>query len=167
MPFDSIIQPELLPVSATLRLRRYDASRAEDLQRALDWYGDEELVRLVDGPDAKPYTDVRGMYAYLDRKGEEYWIEELVDGEFVPIGDVTLCRDDLPIVIGPKEKWGRHIGRQVVQTLVERARALGLDHLGVEEIYDYNLRSQRMFESLGFQVVEKTEQGKRYRLELP
>ena len=57
MPFDSIIQPELLPVSATLRLRRYDASRAEDLQRALDWYGDEELVRLVDGPDAKPCTD--------------------------------------------------------------------------------------------------------------
>ena len=64
------------------------------------------------------------------------------------------------------EKRGQGRGRQVVQTLIHRAEALGFDHLGVEEIYHYNVRSKRMFESLGFQVVEQTDAGCRYRLDL-
>ena len=166
MPFENIPQPDLLSVSPTLRLRRWRPEDKADMERALQWYQDPELVYFVDGPDAKPYSSVAKMYEYLDQKGEEYWIEELEKGEFVPIGDVTLCRDDLPIVLGPKEKRGQGRGRQVVQTLIHRAEALGFDHLGVEEIYHYNVRSKRMFESLGFQVVEQTDAGCRYRLDL-
>lgn len=45
MPIENIEQPELLPVTDALRLRRYDGSHAF----ALSWYQDEETVWLADG----------------------------------------------------------------------------------------------------------------------
>ncbi len=42
------------------------------------------------------------MYEYLNSKGELYFIEIRENEDFVPIGDVTLWEDDMPIVIGDK-----------------------------------------------------------------
>jgi len=38
--------------------------------------------------------------------------------------------------------------------------------LYVQEIYDYNTASKKMFESVGFYAIEKTEKGHRYALDL-
>lgn len=164
MPIPGIPQPEQLPLSPALRLRRYDGPA----DRALAWYQDEETVWLVDGV-RRPYDRDRleQMYAWLDRHGELYWIEQAgPDGVFRPIGDVTFSRQDLPIVIGERSARGKGIGRQVVAALIDRGRQLGYPFLLVNEIYDWNPASRRLFEGLGFRACEKTEKGSRYRLDL-
>ncbi len=164
MPIEGIVQPEILPVSPALRLRKYDGKH----DFALPWYQDRELVRLVDGPDAAPYDGEKlaRMYSYLDGHGELYWIEGKSGPGFTPIGDVTLCREDLPIVIGPGACRGKGVGKAVVSALIRRARSLCWDHMAVREIYSYNTASQRLFLSCGFREAEKTELGSGYRLEL-
>lgn len=163
MPMEAIAQPELLPVSDRLRLRKYDGQA----DFALAWYQDEETLVLVDGK-AIPYDTARlyRMYSYLNQTGELYFIEQRQADGFVPVGDVTLCRDDLPIVIGERGARGQGIGRQVIGALVQRARSLGFSKLWVREIYFANLASQRMFESVGFVRCATTADGYRYQMDL-
>lgn len=163
MPIPGIEQPKLLEIDNKLRLRKYDGS----CDFALSWYQDEELVYLVDGV-REPYTmeQLKRMYTYLDAHGELYWIEVMDNNRYIPIGDVTFWQEDMPIVIGDKAYHGKHIGRKVLKALVERGHLLGYDTLYVREIYDYNIASQKCFESVGFQPCEKTEKGSRYRLNI-
>lgn len=161
MPIPGIAQPDLLEIEYGLRLRRFDGQFAF----ALPWYQDEETVLLVDGKQTH-YTEeaLAQMYAYLDARGELYFIEVLIDGGYHPVGDVTFWREDMPIVIGDRRFRGKGIGGKVVAALIARGRTLGYDRLGVAEIYDCNAPSRRCFESAGFRACEKTAQGSRYEL---
>lgn len=163
MAIQGIEQPESIQVDDNLRLRKYDGIH----DFALVWYQDEETVWLVDG-NRNPYTMERlgGMYRYLNNAGELYFIEVRENGTYKPIGDVTFWQEDMPIVIGEREYRGKGIGRKIVSVLVERGRAMGYDKLFVGEIYDFNIGSQKCFESVGFRSYEKTEKGSRYVLEL-
>lgn len=163
MPIENIIQPELLPVSGSLRLRKYDGAHAF----ALSWYLDPETVWLVDGV-REPYTPelLDKMYAHQDAHGELYFIEALEDGCWRPVGDVCLSPDDFAIVIGEKAYRARGVGRAVVSALIERARALGWKRVRVGDIYAFNAGSRRLFASLGFREEAKTEKGHSYILPL-
>ena len=163
MAIPEIEQPEIIQIDDTLRLRKYDG--VHDF--ALTWYQDEETVWLVDG-NRNPYTIERlgGMYRYLNKAGELYFIEVLERGAYKPIGDVTFWQEDMPIVIGDPSYRGNGIGRNVISALIERGKDLGYDHLEVGEIYDWNEGSRRCFESMGFHTYEKTEKGSKYRLPL-
>lgn len=163
MGFVGILQKEIIDIDENLRLRKYDGIH----DFALKWYQDEELVYLVDG-DRKPYDKeiLSKMYSYLNNKGEEYFIEYKEDGKFKPIGDVTLCMNDMPIVIGEKKYRGMGIGYKVVTALIKRAKELGFEKLGVEEIYSYNIGSIKCFKKAGFIEKEKTENGMSYTLNL-
>ena len=164
MPIPGIVQPEILPVDETLRLRRFD----DHYDFAFSWYQDGETVWLVDGVRT-PYTweKLGRMYHYLEKQGELYFIEALEDGMFRPIGDFCFWQDDLPIVIGDPAYRGKGVGRKVISALIQRGRVLGFDTLRVGEIYEYNVSSRKCFESLGFRAYEKTENGSRYVLPLP
>ena len=164
MPIEGIEQPEILSVSPTLRLRKYSGV----FDFALPWYQDPVVLKMSEGPDVKPYTleNLNWMYPYLDSHGELYWIEKWQETKFVPIGDVTMWQDDLPIVLGFPDVRGRGIGKAVIKALIARAKSLGWDHLSVQNIYNYNTASQRLFLSCGFQETGKTETGASYRLEL-
>lgn len=164
MPIEGMIQPELIPVSPTLRLRKYDGI----FDFALPWYQDPVVLKMSEGENTAPYPmeTLEKMYSYLDAHGELYWIEEDQGAGFVPIGDVTLCREDMPIVLGSPAVRGRGIGKAVVKALIERARALCWDHLAVQNIFSYNTASQKLFLSCGFRETEKTPDGAGYRLEL-
>ena len=163
MPIENIIQPELLPLTDNLRLRKYNGSH----DFALSWYLDPETVWLVDG-DKDIYTPelLNKMYTCQDTEGELYFIEVLEDDGWRPVGDVCLSPDDFAIVIGDKTYRARGIGRAVVSALVERARSLGWNRVRVGDIYDFNAGSQRLFTSLGFQEEAKTKKGHSYILHL-
>ena len=163
MPIENIPQPEILPVSDALRLRKYDGIH----DFALSWYLDPETVWLVDG-DKEPYTPelLNKMYTHQDTHGELYFIEAAENGGWRPIGDVCLSLDDFAIVIGEKEFRGKGVGQAVVSALVDRARALGWKQVRVGDVYDFNDSSRRMFTSLGFQKESKTENGHSYILPL-
>ena len=154
---------DVLQIEEALRLRRFDGN----YDFAIEWYQDPETVLLVDGK-AEPYSyeTLTNMYNYLNGKGELYFIEVNENGKWKPIGDVTFWQEDMPIVIGEREYRGKGIGKKVVSALVERGRAMGYDKLYVGEIYDFNIGSQKCFESVGFRSYEKTEKGSRYVLEL-
>lgn len=161
MPISGVPQPQLLQVDDRLRLRRFDGEFAV----ALPWYQDEETLRMVDGC-TQPYDLPRleKMYRYLENQGEEYFIEIQTEEGWKPVGDVTFWPQDIPIVIGEKACRGQGIGRRVVQALAKRAKALGYAEIFVHEIYSYNLPSQKMFESVGFERCGVTENGISYRL---
>ena len=163
MAIEGVEQPEILEINETLRLRRYDG--AADF--AFAWYQDPELVYLVDGVK-RPYDreTLYNMYDYLDQHGELYFIEARAGEGFAPIGDVAFSRTDLPIVIGVPEYRGRGVGRQVIQTLMDRGRQLGFPTLGVREIYDFNIASIRCFTACGFAPVARTDKGWRYEAKL-
>ncbi|MDE7261478.1 MAG: GNAT family N-acetyltransferase [Oscillospiraceae bacterium] len=163
MPIENIVQPELLPVSDILRLRKYGGNH----DFALVWYLDPETVWLVDG-DREIYTPelLNKMYSHQDTHGELYFIEALEDGHWRPIGDVCLSLDDFAIVIGDKAWRARGVGRAVVSALVGRARSLGWKRVRLSDIYDFNAGSQRLFTSLGFRKEAKTPKGHSYILSL-
>lgn len=165
MPITGILQPEIIIIDSCLRLRKY----TDDCSFALNWYQDEETLLLVDGVTT-PYTPEKllRMYHYLEHKGELYFIEVMSPDviDFFPIGDVTFCQHDMPIVIGDTAFRHQGIGRKVIDALIHRAKQLGFPYLEVAEIYDYNTGSQKLFTSTGFQIAEKTEKGHRYRLTL-
>lgn len=163
MSIKNIAQPELLPVTDVLRLRKYGGGHAF----ALSWYLDPETVWLVDG-DRVPYTPelLDKMYAHQDAYGELYFIEALEESSWRPIGDVCLSLDDFAIVIGEKAYRAKGVGRAVVSALIERARALGWEQVRVGGVYDFNAGSRRLFTSLGFQEEAKTAKGHSYILPL-
>lgn len=163
MPVLGIEQPEYIQIDATLRLRKYDGRHAF----ALDWYQDKETVRLVDGVE-EPYTaeKLERMYRYLDAHGELYFIEKKQRQGYRPIGDVTLCPEDMPIVIGERSLRGQGIGRKVVTALVQRAKQLGWESVFVREIYHFNVGSRKCFESVGFSPCRENAKGTGYRLDL-
>jgi len=163
MPILNVEQPEYIIVSDDIRLRKFDNS----FGFALEWYQDIETVMLVDYEN-EPYDmdKLCRMYSYLNEHGELYFIEVLTGDKYVPIGDVTFSHKDMPIVIGVKSYRGKGIGKKVVMALIERGKQLGYTTLEVNEIYKFNIGSQRLFESLGFRKYEETENGYRYKLKL-
>lgn len=154
---------DVLQIEETLRLRRFDGN----YEFAFEWYQDPETVLLVDGKaELYSYETLTNMYNYLNDKGELYFIEVNENGEWKPIGDVTFWQEDMLIVIGEREYRGKGIGKKVISAFVEHGKAVGYDKLYVGEIYDFNIASQKCFESVGFRRYEKTEKGYRYVLEL-
>ena len=159
MPIKGVEQPKYIQVNNVLRLRKYDGR----YDFAYDWYQDGETCLMVNGAAAPMKQEsITIMYEYLNAHGELYFIEYLENGNYVPIGDVTFWKEDMPIVIGNPAYRKRGIGYLVVKKLMERARELGYEKVYVDEIYDYNKGSIRCFEKAGFMPYERTEKGKRY-----
>lgn len=163
MAIDGVDQPKILEIDKELQLRRYDGQH----DFAFDWHQDLELVWLIDGAQERYSPDLLNrMYDYLATNGECYFIEIFENDQFRPIGDVTLFTDDFAIAIGDKRYWKKGIGTKVLNRMVERARELGFKEILVEEIYDWNLSSRKLFEKCGFEVGEKTEKGWSYEKKL-
>lgn len=163
MPIKGIKQPEFLSVSNTIRLRKFD----DKFHFAFPWYQDLDAMYYMDGTrEAYSMERITRMYQYLYSRGELYFIEALENGTFIPIGDVTFWQEDMPMIIGVAAYRGKGIGRAVVSALIQRGKKLGYDKLYVNEIYDFNLPSQRCYQSVGFVPIEKTERGHRYCLNL-
>lgn len=159
MPISCVKQPRFLQVSGDVRLKKFCASRDCSL-KALMWYQDLDTVRMVDNSN-EPYDNelLERMYRYLDQHGELYMIQVKVGNRYFSVGDVTLCIDDLSIVIGDLSYRGKGIGRAVLRCLIDRARAIGLTALYVKEIYSFNLASQQLFSKVGFVPNGDTPNG--------
>lgn len=163
MAIKNIEQPEYIVVDNNIRLKKFDKNC--DLDTALLWYQDLEIVFLVDGDKVLYDMELLNkMYEYWSNIGELYFIEIFNGNNYEAIGDVTLCEDDLPIVIGNKNYHKKGVGTKVIETLIKRAKELNLKKLEIEEIYDYNISSIKLFTKLGFKKDKKTKSGYSYKL---
>ena len=163
MTMVNLAQPDVILINSNLRLRAYDGH----YQVAFSWYQDPELVYLVDGKKGSYSLEkIKRMYEVLNQRGELYFIEVKQDDSWLPIGDVTFSENDLLIVIGVETYQSIGIGREVIGALIERARSLSYQRLWVQNIYDFNLSSKKLFTSFGFCPYEETDLGHRYVLDL-
>jgi RimJ/RimL family protein N-acetyltransferase len=130
----------------------------EDIDAAVPWYSDPEVLHFSEGPGTPAYTrdTVERMFRYLDEQGETYIIEVLESGTWLPIDDAALLPDSLPIVIGSARHRSRGLGRRVLQLLIDRATVLGRQTLTVGKIFEDNERSFRLYEGAGFVRQERS-----------
>lgn len=166
MPLNGIEQPETITLSDDLRLRKYDGN----YEVFLPGYQDPVVYQNSEGifdEDKKPnLAYVRGMCNFLDSVGELYFIEAKENGEFLPIGDVTIKQENPPIAIWRGEYRGRGVGTMVMQAVIARMRELGFDRITGSEVFKWNEASQKLHEKLGFRRVGETDRDYIYELEL-
>lgn len=154
-------QPEFIEINSALRLR---TPKKSDWDLAYPWYQNPNVMYLSEGVTNKTYEleQIYNMYEFLSTRGELYFIQVLKGDQWVSIGDVTLWEENIPIAIGVETYWRKGIGTQVLKTLINRAKVIGMTQLNVPAIFHYNTGSQRLFESLGFKKVGENETEKSY-----
>lgn len=166
MPLSGIEQPETITLSDDLRLRKYDGN----YEVFLPGYQDPVVYQNSEGifdEEKKPnLAYVRGMCNFLDGVGELYFIEAKENGEFLPIGDVTIKQENPPIAIWREEYRGRGVGATVMRAVIERMRELGFDRITGSEVFKWNIASQKLHEKLGFRRVGETDRDYIYELKL-
>lgn len=148
---------EIIIIDSHIKL--IHAKKFDNYDFALKWYQDEEIVYLVDGDKILyNYELLNKMYNYLNSIGKLYFI--YFDNKV--IGDVTFSPNDLPIVIGEKEYWNKGISKKIISYYIEYVKKININTIYVDEIYDFNYRSIKLFESLGFERFEKKDKGYSY-----
>lgn len=119
---------------------------------ALPWYQDPVLCKQVDNRDTVYDLDtLKRMYHYLNTHGDLFYIQ--CDG--ILCGDVCLQSTGELAIVLCKEYQNRHIGRAVIQKILELAQTKGFASCWAH-IYSFNAQSRKMFLSLGF--VQREEE---------
>ena len=159
-------QPELIEISDTLRLRKFDGNYEQFLpgyQNPVVYQNSEGIFDESRIPDLDYVT---GMCKYLAKAGELYYIEVRDGDGFIPIGDVTVKETNPPIAIWVDAYRGKGIGKLVMQTVIDRLKKLGFAKITGSTVYKWNLPSQKMHEKLGFVKVEENEKEIIYALKM-
>lgn len=113
----------------------------------LAWYQDLDVCKQVDNIDHVYTLDLlNGMYTYLSTHGACYYIR--YRGTLV--GDVSLRDNGEVCIVVCKGYQNQHIGRRCIVNMLDLAREKGLKEVKAN-IYSFNIQSQKMFESVGFQ----------------
>jgi len=135
------------------------------------WNNDPEVLYYAEGDDITSYAldQVQKLYRGVSQKAFCFIIE--ADGE--PIGECWLqemnldrvlskypgldCRR-IDLAIGEKRYWGQGIGTEAIRLLTEFGFLdQGADIVYEPEIADYNVRSRRAFQRVGYEIVAKIE----------
>ncbi|MBO5252801.1 MAG: GNAT family N-acetyltransferase [Clostridia bacterium] len=153
MPLKDIDQPEIIQISDTLRLRRYDGHYEKLLPGYQTPYVYQNSEGIFDETKIPDMNYVRGMCRYLDSIGELYFIEVTENGEYISIGDVTVKDENPPIAIWEDRFRGQGIGKSVMQAVIRRLKTLGYKKITGSEVFKWNTASQKLHESLGFSRV--------------
>lgn len=142
--------------SETLSVRLRPLTLPDDIDLAIPWYADPDVLYFSEGT-TEPFdtTRIHGMYRWLSERGQVFIIE-VFDEDWIPVGDISLCANLIPIVIGDPRYRGRGVGSQALGLLIEEATRLGWSKLIAHQIFSYNHRSLKLFQKFGFQ---KTETG--------
>lgn len=144
------IQPKEIPVDETLSLVKY----YRNYKRTLPWYQDVTVCKQVDNVDSVYDVEkLSRMYRYLSQKGECYYLKFFENGRYHLVGDISLCNEEISIVIC-KEYQNRHLGRKAVTTLLSRAKEIGLPQVNAT-IYSFNAQSKKMFLAVGFKQIDE------------
>ncbi len=135
----------------------------------LRWNTDVDVLHYSDGPGVPPrsLTETQHIYRGVSRaafcfiiewRGRpvgECWLQQLnLDWLRQRHPDLDCRRID--ITIGEQDVWGAGIGTTAVGLLRDFAfESQDADALFACDVADYNARSRRMFERLGFELFEE------------
>ena len=166
MALKKVIQPVIININDSLRLRKYDGHYELFLpgyQNPVVYQNSEGIFDESRIPDL---DYVKRMCTYLAKVGELYYIEVKENGTYIPIGDVTVKDENPPIAIWVDAYRGKGIGKLVMQTVVDRLKEFGFGKITGSTVYQWNISSQKLHESLGFRRVSEDEKEIMYEREL-
>ena len=116
----------------------------------LAWYQDLDLCKQVDNRDtAYDLELLKRMYRYLNKHGDLFYIKY----KNRLCGDVCLQPSGEVNIVIAKPFQNKHIGRRVVNEIIQLAREKNMHELQAE-IYIFNTQSQKMFQSVGFKKID-------------
>ena len=116
----------------------------------LAWYQDLDLCKQVDNRDtAYDLELLKRMYSYLNKHGDLFYIKY----KNRLCGDVCLQPSGEVNIVIAKPFQNKHIGRRVVNEIIQLAREKNMHELQAE-IYIFNTQSQKMFQSVGFKKID-------------
>ena len=119
----------------------------------LAWYQDLDLCKQVDNRDTVYDLELlKCMYNYLNKHGDLFYIKY----KNRLCGDVCLQPSGEINIVIAKPFQNKHIGRRVVNEIIRFAKEKDIRELHAE-IYDFNIQSQKMFLSIGFQKVDNEQ----------
>ena len=136
------------------------------------WNSDPDVLYYSEGNDVACYSqeDVQGIYRTVCKAAFCFVIE--AGGE--PVGECWLQRMNIDrilerypgldcrridLMIGEKTYWEQGIGTETIRLLTEFAFVdLVVNVIHNAEIADYNLRSQRAFQRVGYRIAERIKQ---------
>jgi RimJ/RimL family protein N-acetyltransferase len=136
----------------------------DNLEKMHRWENDPELLYYNDDqPEDRQPDSLEETRQYLERIMQpqpeanliHFAIHKKADGDFIGYGMLAYidrynrrCR--MGITIGEQAEWGKGYARETLQAVIDYCfESLGLNRISVE-IYDFNERSIRLFEDLGF-----------------
>ncbi len=172
----------MMPLPSMTQLHKHDVRLQDanlvlrpmtenDWDILLKWNNDPDVLYYAEGDDvtARSLEDIQTIYRHVCANSLCFIIEW--NGQ--PIGECWLQRMNLDrikqkypdkdcrridLMIGEKNLWGRGIGTRAIRLLVKLAFAQeGADMVFGCDIADYNLRSQRAFQNVGF-VLDATHE---------
>jgi RimJ/RimL family protein N-acetyltransferase len=152
------------PLGVHVRLRPLTEGDWDVLYR---WNNDPQVLYYAEGDEttARSRQEVQDLYCWVCQKAFCFLIE--ADG--VPVGECWLqemnlhrvlrrslyldCRR-IDLMIGEKAYWGHGIGTAAIRLLT----AFGFEQCGADVIYgcdiaDYNVRSRKAFQRVGYALV--------------
>jgi len=147
------------------------AAERSDVPTFVRWFNDGEMLSylLMRAPMSQAAEEgwFERMMATQGKDGYFFVICQLVDG--APIGTIGLFDLDeangkagVGISIGEKALWGKGLGTDALNALLD----FGFGELRLEriwlEVYDYNERGRRSYEKCGF-VLEGTQRRAVYK----
>ena len=153
----------------TVRLRPMAESDWDILTK---WNNDPRVLYYAEGGDITSRTveEVQELYRGVSATAFCFIIE--IDGQ--PIGECWLQKMNLDrilreragldcrridLMIGEKHYWGQGIGTVVIRLLTEFGFSReSADMIFGCDIADYNVRSLRAFQRVGYQIVSKIEE---------
>jgi RimJ/RimL family protein N-acetyltransferase len=139
----------------------------------LKWNNDLEVLYYAEGDDvtSRSLEQVQELYCTVCAHAFCFVIE--ADGQ--PVGDCWLqemnldrilkqypdqdCRR-IDLMIGEKDRWERGIGTETIHLLTRFGfEREGADRIFACELADYNVRSRKAFQRVGYEIVATIEQG--------
>lgn len=133
--------------------------QARDLDRLIRWRNDPEIHQWFRGQDGALAWEEHINWFQSRPDGR---IDRIIEYRDNPVGYADIAIDgDVGIYIGERRLWGRGIATRALQTLIagEEDRTL------TAEIHRENIRSQRLFESVGFRATDVGGPWFQYRYE--
>jgi RimJ/RimL family protein N-acetyltransferase len=131
-----------------------------DLPSVIRWYRDPEVARLtryqerqMNQAEIQRFFEVR----MLAPDALAYSIVELASARLIGFTTFSALDGDngsvmFHITIGEREAWGRGLGTEATQLMLQHAfERLGLHRVGLA-VFSYNTRAIRAYEKAGFRV---------------
>jgi RimJ/RimL family protein N-acetyltransferase len=143
----------------------------EDWDLLYRWNNDPEVLYYAEADEVTSYTmaEVQELYCHvcqhafcfiMEADGSpvgECWLQEMnLERVLVRYPDLDCRRIDL--AIGEKGLWGQGIGTEAIRLLTDYAfLEQGVDLIYEPGIADYNVRSRKAFQRVGYQVIKISE----------